>query len=272
MRDPKMMLKSIQTLALGAICLAAVGCGGDEPGPMPDPLPPPAGGTPTVGGTAPTGALPVGTPVVTNMPGIPVAAVADPDKIFKAEGQLVASRYGAARRDPFALKAPERSYEVEQNSARLLNDMGSWSVMYTPPAEKPPAAGLIQDPQPYRRLSGIIVGDSINAILDSGDGSPVIIRPGMRVPNTEWTVVSIDEEKAILRRTGNKVPRQITVRLESPPPGMGGGNTGGAPGGPSGPPGGPPGPGNGMGPGGRPGAAGPGSMGPGAAGPGRVGG
>jgi hypothetical protein len=184
---------------------------------------------------------------------VPAKVVDDPAKVFEVEERLVASRYGGPRRDPFALKSNERAYEIEQNSARLLNDMGSWVVMYTPAPEKPPAAGLVQDPQPYRRLSGIIVGDSVYALMDTG-GQIEIIRPGMRVPNTEWTVVSIDEEKAILRRTGNKVPRQITVRLESPPPGMGGGgmNTGGAPGGaPGGMPGGPMG-----GPGGRPGGAG----------------
>jgi hypothetical protein len=98
-----------------------------------------------------------------------------------------------------------------------------------------------------------VVGDSVLALIDMGNGTTELIRPGQRIPGSEWTVVSIDEEKAILRRGGNRLPRQVTVRLELPPPGFGGGgNTGGFPGGPTGP-GGPPG-GPGMPPGG-PGAA-----------------
>jgi len=80
-----------------------------------------------------------------------------------------------------------------------------------------------------------------------GNGAePDVIRPGSKIPNSDWTVESIDREKAVLVRGGNAEPHRIVVRLESPPPGMGGGGIGG--------------PGAGGG-GGFPGAPGPGGMG-----------
>ncbi|MBN9500394.1 MAG: hypothetical protein BGO01_03440 [Armatimonadetes bacterium 55-13] len=156
----------------------------------------------------------------------------------------------ASRTDPFALMAEEKAFEVSQSSERLLADSG-FSFDYEEPEQKDDTPVL--EPQVYRRLAGVIVGESVLALIDMGDGRPLeIIRPGQRIPNSEWTVVSIDDEKAILRRNGNKLPRQIVVRLESPPfnPNQGGG----APGGPNGGPGGAP----GRGAPGRPGMGGPG--------------
>lgn len=255
--------RAVALIAVSAALLA--GCGGGAAAPT-DSAPTVISGAGTPAPAINTGRLstsPAELAELDRLPGLPKPAVAEPDKVFAAEEHLVATRYSGPRSDPFALKPAERSFEIQQDSARLLGQMGSWTFMYTPEPEKPRDAGTIPDPQPYRRLAGIIVGDSVYAILDSGDGSPVIIRPGMKVPNTEWVVVSIDSEKAILRRSGNKTPREITVRLESPPAGMGGGSTSGAPGGQMGPAG-----GNGGDtglPGGRPGGAGPGGR-PGGAG------
>jgi len=144
------------------------------------------------------------------------------------------------RNDPFALLAEEKAFDTSQSSERVLADTG-WRFDYEEPEDKNQEP--VQEEQPYRRLAGVIVGESVLALIDMGDGRPLeIIRPGQRIPNSEWTVVSIDEEKAILRRSGNKLPKQIVVRLESPPNlgGMGTSGTGGRGGGPNGgPPGGP---------------------------------
>jgi hypothetical protein len=120
--------------------------------------------------------------------------------------------------------------------------------MYEPPIEVADQSEIVE-PQPYRRLAGILVGDTVSAIIIMEDGSAHIIKPGMRIPNSPWRVVSIDEEKAILRRAGNRKPTQITIRLETPlggVPAQGGGRPGG-PGGPGSGPGdtggGPPSPG-----------------------------
>jgi hypothetical protein len=199
------------------------------------------------------------------LPGTAVPVVDKPEAVFHQQATLVASKTGPARHDPFALTASEKAFDTNQSTARLFSQSGGFTLLYDVPPEVSPAELVpVTEPQPYRRLSGIIVGDSVYAILETGTGSTEIIRPGMRIPNTEWTVVSIDTEKAVLRRSGNVLPHVVTVRLESPPPGMGG-NTGsaGAPGRPGagtpGTPGGMPGgrPGNMPGvPGGRPGTRG----------------
>jgi hypothetical protein len=167
--------------------------------------------------------------------GVPVDRSTD-DKPYKA---LVASssKYGF-RPDPFALTSEETAYDREQNAERVMTTMGGFTTEFQMPEDK----SLVvtpEEPQPYRRLAGIIVGDSVLAIMDTGSGIQ-IIRPGMKVPNTEWTVVSIDQDKAVLHRDGDVRPHTVTVRLESPPAGVGsatgfgGGNQFGGPGGAAG--------------------------------------
>lgn len=152
------------------------------------------------------------------------------------------------RADPFSLTPQEKAYDREQASERLVQQGGNMETMYElpePPDDTPP----VEEPQPYRRVSGILVGDSVLAIIEMGEGAPVIVRPGMYVPGTPWFVVSIDEEKVVLRRAGNVQPKEITVRLEQRNPNAAGGGFGGGFGGAGqggGRPGG--GPGAGMGP------------------------
>jgi hypothetical protein len=132
------------------------------------------------------------------------------------------------RSDPFALLRQENAYEASQRAERFVQE-GGFLTMWTPPAPPPSVAPTENvEPQPYRRLSGILIGDSVMAIVEMEDGKTYIIRPGTRIPDTEWRVISVDGDKAILKRAGNRRPTQITVRLEARPPGAGsGGNTGG---------------------------------------------
>jgi len=179
-----------------------------------------------------SGVAPVPTKTFTFKPntdiGVPIEASTD----AAAFPRLVATRGsvgGPARSDPFALTSAEQKYDTSQMAERLSGQEG-FSTMFTPPsasAETPP----VYEPQPYRRLAGVVVGDSVVAIIEMGNGSTEIIRPGMMIPNSEWKVVSIDEDKAVLRRSGNTLPKEIIVRLESPPPGMSAptGGLGGAP-------------------------------------------
>lgn len=221
--------------------------------------------------------LPLTTPVVTLPPNeFDPGVDAGWNKVVKGDATQLASlktrtsgNHGqsfAPRNDPFALMAEERAFHINQSSERVLSENGGFTMDYVEPP--PPDTTEVIEPQPYRRLAGVIVGESVLGLIDMGDGRPLeIIRPGQRIPNSEWTVVSIDEEKAILRRSGNRLPRQIVVRLESPPfnPNQGGG---GGPAGPGGPGFGPGGGGPGGRPGGRPGAGAPGGGDPGLGNPG----
>ncbi|HVT13920.1 MAG TPA: hypothetical protein VHE55_16780 [Fimbriimonadaceae bacterium] len=137
--------------------------------------------------------------------------------------QLIRGRTFSTRIDPFALQPKERLYDRQQMSERVFGDIGGFTERF----EVKPDLVVIPEvePQPYRRLAGVIVGDSILALIDMGDGQPLqLIHPGQDIGG--WHVASIDSEKAILTRTGNKLPRQVVVRLEEPMPGTGNSNPG----------------------------------------------
>jgi hypothetical protein len=228
------MTKSIQALTLTAVSVGLVGC--NMTGAMTPPEAFPTG----------TAQAPKGVKAASFQPdapaGLPVAQDTDATKYQKLVAtKNAAGTFGTARSDPFALTLQERGFETKQTMERFFSSTGGFGVFVTPKpdTEEVPVA---PEPQPYRRLSGIVVGDSILAILEEEGKAPVIVTPGMKIPDSPWRVVSIDQDKAVLRRSGNVKPTQIVVRLEQPRLGTtpaGGGFPGG--GFPGGPPGGPPG-------------------------------
>jgi len=159
---------------------------------------------------------------------VPHSTDIDPAKFVA----LISSHSFSSRPDAFALLASEKVFDQEQRSEYFLQLM-PFSTEYSPPEEPAPA---VIEPQPYRRLAGVMVGDSISAIIDMGDGKTQIIYPGEKIPGTEWTVVSIDEDKAVLRRPGNVKPNEVVVPLAASLAGIvvpnqsGTGTTGGGPG------------------------------------------
>ena len=179
-----------------------------------------------------------------NQPGLPVNA-APPNLI----NDLVTNYKTTTRPNVFALNDQEQEFETKARNELVFSTTGGlWKPVFI---EKPEVVVTEQvEPQPFRRLAGVLVGDSVEAIIDMGDNGPMqLIRPGMQVPNSPWRVISIDSEKAILRRGGTIKPNEIVVRLQGPissgpgnPVGPGGGNPGGGnpgggnPGNPGGPP------------------------------------
>jgi len=111
------------------------------------------------------------------------------------------------------LTSSEQKFEEAQAAERLLTSTGSWQLDYEEPEDKD--KNVRYQAQPPRRLMGIVIGDAVYAVIDMGDGRGRIIHPGMQVPDSEWYVVSIDEEKAILRRGGDVFPKEVTVKLQS---------------------------------------------------------
>lgn len=189
--------------------LAAVGCGPD----------------PTKNSTAPAGQAP------TLQPFTPVAEAgirrdpADPTALIEAEK----NRPFGVRPNPFALAADEVAFDKSQAVASLVEGQGWYSFVATEREEAEPAPVEVE-PQPSRRLAGILIGETITALIDMGDGKGLqSIRPGQKIDGTEWVVQSIDEEKAILRREGSeKRPKFVVVRLEDASTmGGGGGQQGG---------------------------------------------
>lgn len=243
-------MKKVSALTLGIASLGLLaGCGGGS------------------GTVTPSTTVPAVKPITFKAPvdaGVPVAqpegidAVQTSGRTYRDDLLLLGVRYPyhQVASNAFNLRPSERDYDGVQAMERLNTVQGQFSIIYQAPEDKTPIP--IIEPQPYRRLSGIVIGEAVTALIEIGDGTTLLIRPGQKIPNTEWTVVSIDEEKAILRRGGNRLPKQIVVRLESAPVGVGpNANPGGGNFGPGGPPGGfggPGGPPGGFGgPGGPPG-------------------
>lgn len=121
------------------------------------------------------------------------------------------------RRDPFA-PLPE---EVEAMQADAFNP-ARYFVLASPP--KPPQVELPEpfEPQPRRRVAGIIIGTTVSAILEQEGELPRIVYPGDMVG--EFRIVAITENGLVLRRSkGN--PREVRVPYE-PPGNVGGGGSG----------------------------------------------
>jgi len=206
--------------------------------------------TPAVASTPATPVPPINFKPNVNA-GVPVTLSTDVTRV--AALPKAAARYGTQANpyDAFSLRPGERELERVQGMERAFSTIG-FSNEYEPSVDTKPLQTV--EPQPYRRLSGIVVGDAVVGLIVMENGVTEVITPGTKIPNTDWTVVSMDEERAVLRRSGNVNPKQIVVRLENPPPGTqpanpAGGNPGFGPGGPGGfGPGGP----GGFGPGGPP--------------------
>lgn len=233
-------------LSMGAVALVGgvivAGCAisvGQQQPPKPQPGQPqgqkPAG-QPNPGQPG-AGAAKGGPPPPRKKPlaGVPIRAVSDPAVVAK----MIPRGPFVARRDPFALLPIEAAFDKYAAAIVRARSAPSFPMYYRAVPERVEVTPVEQ--QPYRRLAAILIGESVSALIDMGDGRGMIrIRPGQRIPGSEWIVDSIDNEKAVLRRIpeSKKRPTEVIVRLESPPRGLGGGITppGGAPGGQGAPP------------------------------------
>lgn len=120
-----------------------------------------------------------------------------------------------SRQDPFRLMAPEVLYDESQRTERFLGEVGGFRAPVNLAAISEVPIEVFIEPVPAWRLSGVIIGEGVLALLDTGAGVHEV-RPGTRVPGTEWTVVSIDADRAVLRREGNVLPHEFAVNLQGP--------------------------------------------------------
>lgn len=126
---------------------------------------------------------------------------------------IAQKRAFVTRADAFALLPIERMFDRQQSAARLVSEGGGFVNMFTTP-EEAVVTVAVTEPLPNWRLSGVVIGDGVAALLDMGN-TVVDIRPGQKVPDTEWVVVSIDPERAVLRRDNGKIPKYFVVPLSS---------------------------------------------------------
>lgn len=181
--------------------ITLVGCGGGgETTPIAEAVPP---------------TLPPIEPITADA-GVPVTMTADPT--FDRTKTLAAARQFGRRQDPFRLLAVEQHFELRQQVERARQEYGGWFNAEFDWDASASGTGRVEpqivvEPQPYRRLSGILLGNGVAALIEWEDGRVFEIVPGSQIPGTNWIVISIDSERAILRRDGNKLPKEIIIRL-----------------------------------------------------------
>ncbi len=143
--------------------------------------------------------------------GVPVAPAQDPN--FDRSRQLADAKEFGRRGDAFSLLATERAYERNQQVARTVTEYGGWFGQQFEEPDATAAEQVVVEPQPYRRLSGILLGNGVSALIEMENGRVYEVVPGSQIPGTNWVVISIDGERAILRRGGSTLPKEIIVRL-----------------------------------------------------------
>ncbi len=132
------------------------------------------------------------------------------------------------RSNPFAMFPDEAAFQTGIRYRIILSKLPGMATEVEPPAPVTPPELMPVEEQPYRRVAGIVLGDTVQAVVVMEDGRGYIVRPGMRVGNTEWVCQSIDADSVVLVRQTGPLPHQVTLNLESAPPTEfgGGGNQG----------------------------------------------
>lgn len=237
------MNMKLTILAIASLGIALAGCGGGEAGAS-GPAAPPTGADPAVGG--PSGATGAGGTVdlaklaekykvTMAMPDAGVELVQNADPGSQQLRLLADNRGFRSRRDPFALLPIEKAFENAQRREKIFSEGLSFGNYYKEPDPVTREEEIVEPPPMGWRLAGILHGNGISAIMTNGTFPSISIQPGTQIPGTEWYVVSIDKEKATLRRRSKKLPREWVVTLQGS---FGFGPTGGGGEGPAG--GGPP--------------------------------
>ena len=211
--EPQEQISNMKKRAIifGAMAsMLLVGCGGgsDEGASTPPPPAAPA----AEGGFA--GGVPADLKITADA-GISVTPGTPEEGAKAALDEALASRV-TPRRDPFALLAGEIVNERKESAAKVLDEIGGFTTMFELPEDKPDEEEQVVPAPPGLRLVGVIIANGISGLLEI-NGQTVDIRPGTRLGAGEdvWIVVSLDEEKAVLRRPGNKRPKEIVVPLSS---------------------------------------------------------
>lgn len=151
----------------------------------------------------------------------------DAFKDMETVQQLASRRSWGSRNDPFRLLSAEYSFDQSQLMERVLTDGGGFKTYFEEPEINYEVDRPVVEPTPVWRLSGVAVSEgAVLALLDTGT-SVELIRPGSQVPGTNWVCISIDNQRAVFRRTGNQLPNEITIPLAGSATGGGGGNQGG---------------------------------------------
>lgn len=136
------------------------------------------------------------------------------------------------RKDPFAL-----IWKIPPPPPYVFNEVQPVRVASVNVTAPPPPNTEIRE-VPARRVSGIMSGDGVFAILEGAGTEPEIVKPGSETRDG-YKVVAISADTVTLRKQEGNVIRTQIVPLSDIPPGqavqIGGPGRFGAPGGPGAP-------------------------------------
>jgi hypothetical protein len=149
------------------------------------------------------------------------------------------NRYFPYRSDVFALLTSERKFEQDQMAERLITEGGGFSLYYEQPDEESEPPPPTRVPVPLWRLAGVVLSNGVVALAEirTTQGSQYVdLRPGtiITVGDVQWQVVSIDEERAVVKRLGPGPVQYEEIKLTDfaglgQQSGGGSGNQGGGP-------------------------------------------
>jgi len=229
--------KIIGAASLGLIAVFLTGCGGSDESASPAP----AVGTaqtdpdnPDGGAVAPMPSAGGTMGGVTPQPGgaaVPAGGMGKfaAGQLGGKDGKAVASLPYNPRRDPFFVP-----WQVPPPPPNIFTEVQPLRIAtYNVVTPTPPNTEVREIPN--RRVSGIMSGDGVFAILESGTKDPEIVKPGM-LTSDGYTVVSINADSVKLqKKEGNFIYTQVVPLSDLPTNpsagGMGGGRLGGGMGG-----------------------------------------
>jgi hypothetical protein len=182
----------------------------------------PAGGATTPPGVSP-GAPGAATPAAPIQPGQvapPQTAAATP--AGTPAGAPAGSKAVAAkpvekfRLDPFAMLNPPKKSRIAKVQVREAIPYPTWLIIpkQAPRVKQDNTGGEKVDTTP-RRMAGVMFGNSVSAILETGDpATTVVVRPGDLIENSTMRVEKIEPTRIVLKSMDNpKKPRFVDVMM-----------------------------------------------------------
>lgn len=140
--------------------------------------------------------------------GVPVNVATKPLVMASGEAADIHPRY-----DPFGLLPNEIRYRTKQETERIVGQIGGFLPVRDLPEKKPKAPPIFES-QPDRKYIGLIVAGGIIGMIKMEDGRIYSLQPGEQIPRSEWSLAYIDSTKAIIRRGGDKLPKEVILPIQ----------------------------------------------------------
>ena len=181
--------------------------GATNPATLGAPTPPPAPAAIPAAAAQTSGAQPPASPApgMAGAAATPVAAAAGP----QTAGPLKPRE--KFRADPFAMLHPPPPRGKVTPPPEVI-PYPTWLIVPRPkPNDGPDQGGPAPDTTP-RRMAGVLFGQTVSAILETGTET-VVVRPGDLVENSQMRVEKIEPNRIVLKSTAPGKARYVIVKM-----------------------------------------------------------